>query len=752
MHDQEATSREHTEADDKPLEAVDENAEDGQEQHENDDLALDAGQEAIGDNYSGMNFGDMNQMQMMMAMQNGMNPAAFASFPMMGEISRPPWLLLAAKRDAGMNMGMDPMAMQNVFMNGGFGTQGMGMNGMNMNMGMNGFSGGNNDWSGQQSWNVGQDNFNPSAAGMGNGDFGNFNSGFRNGYNPGNYGHNQYNDFGRGGYGFRGRGRGRGFYRGFGRGYHQGNNPRHFGQEMWAQQMAQNGAGGDMQQDPNSAATLGQGQDTNTDEFGRTVRPDTQLRGEGVELTGDDETRTGGTDGEEKHMASGNSHEAAGDYTAAQNGDVSADSAARARSQGRGYGPPSAAADVPLNAPTGPKAMRQGLPNTSALHLRARGFMTDQPNPMSASNGSSVQSPLEDMQASRSSSQHPKETTDLHQPERGRDRDYEKERARRRDDDKDIDGTGPGPRSRSRSQDRKESRRHRRHRSESVSNDEHADDSRRRRHKSRRSTRDDVDKSRSKDDKTERSRSASPERERTRDRDRDHKRSSHRSHRDRDREKEKESDYDRHDRHRKSGRRSRHGHDRDRDREHERDRKERPRDRDRDRERERDRDRDREHRHRNRRTSVDPPTLVEAASADFNPPTGPRSGLSIRGTGSKSSGLEAKGESGNNKSSSSQRREVGSSRRGSQASIGAPKGPSSSKDVHTLEREARDRERLLKEAQRMAGLAGLAGLKRNRDGGDDRSGRRKSRRSEAVYDDEERMRRLEDEREGGRWD
>ena len=28
--------------------------------------------------------GDMTQMQMMMAMQNGMNPAAFGSFPMMG--------------------------------------------------------------------------------------------------------------------------------------------------------------------------------------------------------------------------------------------------------------------------------------------------------------------------------------------------------------------------------------------------------------------------------------------------------------------------------------------------------------------------------------------------------------------------------------------------------------------------------------------------------------------------------------------
>ena len=33
-------------------------------------------------------------------------------------------------------MTMDPMAMQNMYMNGGFGAQGMGMNGMNMGMGM----------------------------------------------------------------------------------------------------------------------------------------------------------------------------------------------------------------------------------------------------------------------------------------------------------------------------------------------------------------------------------------------------------------------------------------------------------------------------------------------------------------------------------------------------------------------------------------------------------------------------------------
>ncbi len=61
-----------------------------------------------------------------------------------------------------------------------------GLNGMNM-MGMGGFGGeSNNNWNnGQQSWNVGQDNFNhPNASGMSNGgDYGSFNSGFQTGYN-----------------------------------------------------------------------------------------------------------------------------------------------------------------------------------------------------------------------------------------------------------------------------------------------------------------------------------------------------------------------------------------------------------------------------------------------------------------------------------------------------------------------------------------------------------------------------------------
>ncbi|KAK6864162.1 hypothetical protein PG990_006402 [Apiospora arundinis] len=727
----------------QPTEETDEAVEAGHEEAESGDADMEADQDNANESSEGVNnFGDMNQMQMMMAMQNGMNPAAFGSFPMMG-----------------MGMGMDPMAMQQMFMNGGFGAQGMGMNGMNMNMGMNGFSGGNNDWNGQQSWNVGQDNFNPNAAGMGNGDFGNFNSGFRNGYNSGNFGHNQYNDFGRGGYGFRGRGRGRGFYnRGFGRGYHnQGFNPRHFGQDMWAQQNSQENSGMGPNANGNNSAMESQNA-SNTDEFGRTVRPDSEPLGHAVELTGVD------YQGDVQNGDNGATEGGASDNIM-QNGDLSStDPYPRSRSQGTGSLPPTVAPDVPLNAPTGPKAMRQGLPNTSALHLRARGFMTDQQSPISGPNGSVVQSPMEDVPPSRSSSRHEKESSHRHPEREGRDQDHNEDKSR------DYEGDRPRSRSRSRSRDRKESRRHRRHRSESATGDEREGDHRRRKHKSsRRPTRDDDDghKSRSKDEKHDRSRSVSPERERERG-ERDQKRSSHRSHRDRDRDRgERESDFDRHDRHKKSSHRSRHDHgerersrdrgDRDRDRERDKDRKERHRDRDRDRER------DREHRHRSRKTSAEPPTPVEGAERDsFNPPSGPRSGMSIKGTGSKA---ESKSGSGSKSSRSHIRESESSSRRPSKASAsgGGSKGAaaaaasassSSGKDPHTLEREARDRERLLKEAQRMAGLAGLASLKRNRDVTDDRvGGRRKSRRSEAVYDDEEeRMRRLEAEREGGRWD
>jgi hypothetical protein len=94
----------------------------------------------------------------------------------------------------------------------------------------------------------------------------------------------------------------------------------------------------------------------------------------------------------------------------------------------------------------------------------------------------------------------------------------------------------------------------------------------------------------------------------------------------------------------------------------------------------------------------------------------------------------------------------------------APSSATPAIDPHTLEREARNRERLLKEAQRIAGLAAAAsggsGRKRSRDeplagmaGDESRNSRsgRKHRRGGEREGDEERIARLENEREAGRW-
>lgn len=734
-----------------------------------------AGFDSMAGNFN-MNFGngDMNQMQMMMAMQNGMNPAAFGSFPMMGKIFPTSAECFDFVANSGCSGMMDPMTMQNMMMNGGFGAQGMGMNGMNMNMGMNGFNGGGNDWNGQQSWNVGQDNFNPNTRGMGNGDYGNFNSGFRTGFNSGNYGHhNQFNDYRRGNYGFRGRGRARGFHNGHGRGYHQGYNNANAG---WAGQGPQfsNGKDGDGQAALDDSQVTGQ-PSGNVDEFGRAIRPesndDAQNAGEDerVGAAGSHDSTT--VDGTDK-LARENSEQApkkdgsqsAQDIPADDKGDVSSrdqHSAPPGPSRGSvGEMPPQATAlAVPFNAPTGPKAMRQGLPNTSLHNLRARGFIPDEKSQNQSTRTNQppiVASPTEDKLRSRSSSLHSSKDKDRRPRERDREHDEdEKNRARRRDRDRDRSKTYTASRSRSRSRshsrDRKESRKHRRHRSPSVLGDDRDGSHRHRGHKSRKqSTRDDDDyRGRPKDEKhEERARSASPV-------DREHKRSGHRSRRDRDekrrdrdnRDVDRESDYDRH---RKSGHRSH----RDRDQDHERNRE---REKDRDRDYTRDRDEDRHH--RNSKGSTTLPTTAEPSDKTFNPPTGPRGGsFSIKGASNKpvGSGIEIKGAS--NRSSNPERRESIPSRRPSQSSVAGQKsaagGPT--KDPHTLEREARNRERLLKEAQRMAVIAGRGGgVKRGREANDDRgSNRRKSRRSEAVNteDEEDRMRRLEAEREGRRWD
>ncbi|KAI1496724.1 hypothetical protein F5X99DRAFT_58744 [Biscogniauxia marginata] len=696
-----------------------------------------------------MNFpnGDMNQMQMMMAMQNGMNPAAFGAFPMMGM--------------------MDPMVMQNMMMNGGFGAQGMGMNGMNMNMGMNGFSGGGNDWNGQQSWNVGQDNFNPSAPGMGNGDFGNFNAGFRNGH------HNQFNDYRRGNYGHRGRGRGRGFYGGYGRGYHQGYNSHIAG---WAEKVSQFPGAHDGQPAAPNSNQATETKSGKVDEFGRTIRTDSEPAVQAIEQNGHSiaaGSQDAATVGEGDNLASENQGQVVKELTprteeaqgglANYGGDMPSGgqhSGSRMPPNGSlgSVLPQTMIPDVPLNAPTGPKAMRQGLPNTSLHNLKARGFITDEKNPGSVTNALVVASPIEERPKSRSSSLQSRKDKDRRQRERRRERDLD-EKSRGRDHDRDRGRSrthslsrSPSP-SLNRSRDRKESRRHRRHRSTSISGDSRDGDHRRRRHRSRRrSTRDDEDyKGRSREDKyDQRSRSESPV-------DREHKRSSHRSHRDRDekrrdREKDRDKDSD-YDRRRKSSHRTHR--DRDQDRERDRDR-ERERERDKGRGKDRTREHEKEHRHRSSKESpVAPPTPVEPSDKNFNPPTGPRGSFSIKGASSKpSSGAEIKGTG--TRPSNPQRRESESTRRASQSStIGQKSAPSApAKDPHTLEREARDRERLLKEAQRIAGLTGRSGMKRSREGGDDRGSRRKSRRSEAVSmeDEEDRLSRLEAEREGRRWD
>ncbi|KAK7425024.1 hypothetical protein QQZ08_008420 [Neonectria magnoliae] len=678
--------------------------EDGGNQAGDDEENYDA--EAINGAYPNANFsgsGDMNQMQMMMAMHNGMAPNAFGGgFPMMGM----------------QGMSMDPMTMQNMFMNGGF--QGMGMNGMG------GFGGGfvqggsNNNWNGSQSWNFDQNNYNQNGPGMGTGDFGNFNSGFQTGYNQGNYG--QFNDYRRSNFG-RGRGRGRGFYGSYGRGgyqfgghanYQDQNQMSQFGSGVQGQGQGQSDNGGGGQ------AESAEGQDV--DEYGRAVRAEVaEGDGKTIEAGQGDEPAAG--DQDPSREALGN--EATGDTTTNPSGPSGN---VHQRNGSGSIRSVLAAPDVPINAPTGPKAMRQGLPNTSLLNLRARGYQVGGDAPPVKPHVPAQETLAERGRSKSNSPEQEKDKDNTSRHEQSKDRSRGHDRRDKEHDDREQENSGSRSRtaSKSRSQSRghRGSRRRRRHRSESVEDEGYDDESRRKKHKSRRHHHDEEEPSRSKDkdDKyTERSRSASPT---------DPKRSSHRSRRDRDYDKRRDREKDKYrddDRKKSSSHRSSH---RDRDRDYERDRH-RDKDRDRkdrkDRHRDKDRDRDRDSRYSSRRHSTDgPDTAVEK---DFKPPTGPR-GHDIKGSSSKSDGATRDKD----------------------------------KDPHTLEREARDRERLLKEAQRIAGL----GWKRSRDGDDDtgsgsRKGRRTTssstaaagagRRSEAVSggDEEERMRRLEAEREGDRW-
>jgi len=740
--------------------------------------------------FAGMTYGgDFNQMQMMMAMQNGMMPNF--NFPMMGMSIRRSAPRANARTytfSEGMpNAGMDPM-MQNMYMNGGFGSQGMGMNGMNMMGGGYGTTGSN--WSGQQSWDIGQDNYNHPSA-VGNGDYGSYNSGFHTGHNQqGNFGHQSSYGFQRG-YG-RGRGgRGRGYNGGYGRGGYNNFGPQGSYQDRnFTPQHYGNGHIDQASNQPLPPSTVSGNNEEpgGVDEFGRTTNlrrdsgSDQREDGEqgaaqkalgaplsetGADLDGpipapggektSGETPPGQGSGESS-QAVADSTDAVTEAVASQSAeDVSATErgpgpssssgfAAQSRSEKGGSMPPPAvpSPDVPLNAPSGPKAMRQGLPNTSVVHLRARGFnVAGERGPRPAANDPAIPSPsFERGLRSRSSSRDrsKRQDTTRHR-DRSRDPARAEEPARERDERReDKDHSRSGSRSsRSRSRDRKDSHRRRRHHSEPASESEREENGHHRsKHRSsRRLTAYDDEgepkSARPRDEKhDERSRSASPE---------DSRRSGHRSRRDRDldkrrdRERDKERGRDDQRSHRRRGSHRERDYDRDYDRDRER------KDREKDKDRARDRHHERGHRHRGSKDTNEVPTSMDAPK-DSKPPAGPRSNKALYS-------FEIKGASSRSRDGPQQ------PRRGSQASSSkaAPVAASPTGDPYQAEREKRQRERLVAEAQKLAGLQGIAGAKRGRDEGDDgRRNRRKGRRGDVVNMDEmgERLRRGEAERESFR--
>ncbi|EGD95832.1 hypothetical protein TESG_03296 [Trichophyton tonsurans CBS 112818] len=389
-------------------------------------------------------------------------------------------------------------------------------------------------------------------------------------------------------------------------------------------------------------------------------------------------------------------------------------------------------------APAAPRAMREGLPNTSTRNMR--NFAQSHSRTVSMSQPS--------VKESRSSSPAKRDA----EPDAPASRARSKSRSRSR--------------SRSKSPSRYRSRQ-RRYRSPSAGPTQ-SEDERRRERRSKRTRRDDNDREADvNDDKrpTSRSRSLSPadtksssyrRRDRERDRDRDDS-SSKRSRRRRSRSPSrrdgravdasdksdpglsiKGSSSNRRDKHRSREdadgvgedrhRQRDKGRDRHRDRERERDR-DRDRDRERDRERDRDRDRDRRDRKRSRRDYSESRDDEEYNDRRSRRPRHEDSN-------------EQAGKSQETKATDKARPSGHASKNGAVAE----------KDPHTLEREARNRERLLKEQQRREAVNADRDSKgggRRRDGNSklDRNllGRKLSYKYEDELGDHER------EREAVRW-
>ncbi|RCI08405.1 hypothetical protein L249_8777 [Ophiocordyceps polyrhachis-furcata BCC 54312] len=581
--------------------------------------------------------GDLNQVQMMMAMQNGMGTASFGGFPMMG-------------------MGMDPMTM---YMNGGF--QGMGMGGYGGGFGQ----GSNNNWNGAQSWSFDYNH---------GGDYGNMTAGFQTGYNQGSYG-GHFNDYRRNNFG-RGRGRGRGLYGGFG------------------------GRGGHYYQD-------------NQDQGGFYPPPDARRLGDegGQDMMGLKSaaatyaTAAGG--GETAEVAGGDSGgQLASSRENLGNEAASGDVLPRNSTAGAIRSVLSTP-DVPINAPTGPKAMRQGLPNTSLHNLRARGYQVDEES-RARSRSPEREAERRDQQGDGSACEK-KRQPENGEPSSSTDKMPEPDRPSTPISPPPLPQPQPNKANRSRSRSPSHSRSRSRHRSPSRSRGgrhrrplspptEGDGQSSSRRRKRTRGGRKHGTEHYTPSKEERRSRSVSVERTSGhRGHNKDKERRERRSHRDRSRDRGRDRDYEydhpsRRERERRDRRdddddrhRRRHHHHHHHHQSHH-----------------------HHHHHHNNHHRHDPtsPSPDRKANAGLPPPPPP-------------------------------------SRRPSAATT-----TNATSDPHTVEREARNRERLLKEAQR---IAGLAGSKRGRDVSDEgaRRARRAVRRSD---DDEERMRRLEAEREGGRWD
>ncbi|CAG7946397.1 unnamed protein product [Penicillium nalgiovense] len=543
---------------------------------------------------------------------NSMTPNMAGNFPAMGwnGTGMNPFMtgMFNYPNTMGMPMGMDPMANQGMY---GMNMTGMGMNtGMNYNGGMYGSLGWDASQQNNNMWQAGQNKFNPNAFANGTGPpyggaFGGSNmsaypshSDYQSGY---------YGGYGRGGY----RGRGRGQFHGSGRGgfgpmqghYRQGANPGYPNQNPSVAN-GPNGIPMDTQGNIQTNETAPESGETGPGVPGNAndIPAETSDQPQGIPTLDslDNPVPTGPGYG---HMSNGYGQYRYGRY-------------------GQEPGP------GVEGAPAAPRAMRQGLPNTSVLrqrgfHIQGRASISCEPTEDNRARAASNALSQRAQSRSRSPSQIPASrprSPSVHETEDDRDsrRGAEMKRLDRVDE---LQSDARHTRSPSRTSSRRSSRRrhHDSDRERDRRNNHRSQRSRRHRSRTRSPSRNgdarpssrlgrisekDESNGRTKVSseapesrdlasrisstyRSSKDRGSRREEDRSREQDRDLRR------RDRDRDR----DRDRRGRDRDSDRERRRDGDRDKARTSERDR-DRPRERDRDRDRERERDRKRSRRDR----------------------------------------------------------------------------------------------------------------------------------------------------------